>query len=80
MSSFQFDGQKILWTQLLKLVEEDVGYRNDNPVNAGRCRLLPKIKVEHLHLTPSLRMNVKLAAQVYLLIVHDEYVTTALSF
>ncbi|XP_038062325.1 uncharacterized protein LOC119732793 [Patiria miniata] len=52
--------QDIKWTQLLQLYEWDVGLDRHSP----GLRRLHKITYEHLHLTPSLRMRVYMAAQV----------------
>ncbi len=69
---FQFDGQKILWTQLLQLVEEDVGYRFEDAGRAGGFRFLNRITPEHLRLTPFSRMRVKLATQVIMFYLMSE--------
>ena len=61
---FQLDGQQIKWTQLVNLVEQDLGMQRDITEDVGGLRLLPHIAVEHIYLTAPLRMKVKLAAQV----------------
>ncbi|XP_041476452.1 uncharacterized protein LOC121424753 isoform X2 [Lytechinus variegatus] len=53
--NLQFGDKHIRWTHLVRLFEWDSG---------SDLRLLPKLSPEHLYLTPSLRMRVKLAAQV----------------
>ena len=56
----QYNKQQIKWTHLLALYEWDSGLKRTSP----GLRMLHKISHEHLHLTPSLRMRVYLAAQV----------------
>ena len=65
---FQFNRQQIQWTQLVNLVEDDLIGQNQQ---AGGLRMLPKLSNEHIRLTPSLRMKVKLATQVYTLFILD---------
>lgn len=60
--TLQFDRQQITWPHLVTLVEGDLHGQNGQP---GGLRMLPKLTNEHLRLTPSLRMKVKLATQVY---------------
>ena len=61
----QYNGQQIKWEQLVSLVEGDLGIQHDDATaEVGRLRVLSKITNDHLRLTPSLRMKVKLAAQV----------------
>ncbi len=60
ISILQFNKQDISWTQLLRLYEWDVGLKRSSP----GLRRLHRISHEHLHLTPSLRMRVYMAAQV----------------
>ena len=65
LSCLKYDNQEIKWTHVLNLWEQDLGVTTDHAHgNAGRLRLVPKLTMEHLHLTPSLRMKVRLAAQV----------------
>ena len=53
---FQLNGEPLEWTKLVELLKIDL--------QGEGFRLLPKLTYEHLHLNPSLRMKVKLAAQV----------------
>ncbi|XP_071945700.1 uncharacterized protein [Antedon mediterranea] len=55
--NLHFNHQDLKWNQLLTLVEEDIGC-------GSGLRKLHKIRHEHLYLTPSLRMKVKLAVQI----------------
>ncbi|CAC5392195.1 THAP9 [Mytilus coruscus] len=59
--NLEFDRQQITWPHLVTLVEGDLHGQNGQP---GGLRMLPKLTNEHLRLTPSLRMKVKLATQV----------------
>ncbi|CAG2191543.1 unnamed protein product [Mytilus edulis] len=52
--NLMLNGKPIKWSQIVTLVE---GY------SWNGLRLLPRISYEHLHLTPTLRMRVKLAVQ-----------------
>ncbi|XP_033107351.1 uncharacterized protein LOC117109202 [Anneissia japonica] len=54
-----YDKKDIKWTQVLELYEWDIGLERTSP----GLRRLHKITYEHLHLTPSLRMRVYMAAQ-----------------
>ncbi|VDI32518.1 Hypothetical predicted protein [Mytilus galloprovincialis] len=53
--NLHYNGQSLQWTQIVRLVENDL--------QGLGLRLRPRITVEHLYLTPTLRMRVKLAAQ-----------------
>ena len=56
----QFDGQEIGWHQIVGLYEWDLGPMR----NALGLRFQPKLRDEHVNLTPQSRMRVNLAAQV----------------
>ena len=69
------DGEPIRWSDLLSLMEADIGWRgiHGQPMGQqrqqiiaqiGRLRVVPKLTFDHLYLSPSLRMKVSLAAQV----------------
>ncbi|XP_064619457.1 uncharacterized protein LOC135482905 [Lineus longissimus] len=60
--NLMFNGQPIRWPQLISLVED-----------GGRFSLANKMTYDHLHLTPSLRMKVKLATQVLSTSVADAF-------
>lgn len=53
----QFRGLDISWKHILDVYEWDFS-------SPSSLRMLHKLTEEHLHLTPALRMKVKLAAQV----------------
>ncbi|VDH96810.1 Hypothetical predicted protein [Mytilus galloprovincialis] len=54
--NLMLNGKPIKWSQIVTLVEGDI--------HGMGLRLLPRISYEHLHLTPTLRMRVKLAVQI----------------
>ncbi|XP_033103740.1 uncharacterized protein LOC117106487, partial [Anneissia japonica] len=58
--SLQYNHQDIKWTQLLELYEWDIGLDRTSP----GLRRLHRLTYDHLHLTPSLRMRVYMAAQI----------------
>ena len=61
---FQENKQDISWNHIVNVYEEDLGMRQVAP---GLKKLI-KLREEHIRLTPSDRMQVKLAAQVSYLI------------
>ena len=62
---FQYNDKPILWTQLVRLVEEsNPAMMQKAPAALGTLTPIPKLTPQHIYLTPSLRMRVKLAAQV----------------
>ena len=60
MSILQFESQDISWRHIIDVYEWDLGMNRASP----GLRKLHKLKEEHVRLTPRLRMQVKLAAQV----------------
>ena len=65
VSHFQVDGYDISWKHIVDLYEEDIGIDRNGTTGLRR---LPKLREEHINLTPKHRMKVKLAAQVTKLI------------
>lgn len=49
------DGNRIIWYHFVKIVNDDM---------KNELKLLPKLTLEHVHLTPYSKMRVRLAAQV----------------
>ncbi|XP_078610651.1 uncharacterized protein LOC144881434 isoform X2 [Branchiostoma floridae x Branchiostoma japonicum] len=60
--NLHYNHQTISWNHLVNLYEWDLGVRVER--QAVGLRLLHKLKTDHVHLSPSLRMRVKLAVQV----------------
>ena len=58
---FQVDGYDISWKHIVDLYEEDIGI---DRIGTTRLRRLPKLREEHINLTPRHRMKVTLAAQI----------------
>ena len=56
----KFNGQVMGWHQIVSVYEWDLGPMR----NAIGLRFAPKLKDEHINLTPQSRMRVNLAAQV----------------
>ena len=61
VSHFQVDGYDISWKHIVDLYEEDTGI---DRIGTTGLRRLPKLREDHINLTPRHRMKVKLAAQV----------------
>ncbi|CAH1263937.1 THAP9 [Branchiostoma lanceolatum] len=58
--NLHYDGQEITWRHIVSVYEWDL---DPQRVALGMRKLI-KLKTDHVHLTPSLRMRVNLAAQV----------------
>ena len=61
--SIQKDGNAISWQHLINLYEHDKG-------KGTGLTMVPKLKFEHVHLTPFAKMRVDLAVQVSLYTLH----------
>ena len=59
----QCNGKEILWQHLKNLYQSDGGAMKD----AAGLAMVPKLKYEHVNLTPFSKMRVDLAAQVHAL-------------
>ena len=62
---FQYNNQLITWKQLVRLANENQPVQQGTTMQLGILNRLPKITPQHIYLTPSLRMKVKLATQVF---------------
>ena len=62
---FQDDLYDISWKQVVELYEEDIGI---DSIGTTGLRIFPKIREDHIDLTPKHRMKVNSAAQVAKLI------------